>query len=77
MPREVRTHSEVVREIWRRYFPKIAPTETRWYEIYDSLFLAESFEIAAENITGGKQLRALDEENVGRELAVMCFGKMG
>jgi hypothetical protein len=66
MPREVRTNPEVVREVWRRYFPKIALTDTRWYEIHDSVFLAENFKIAAENITGGKHLRALDEENVGK-----------
>jgi hypothetical protein len=66
MPKKYKTDSKTVRHLWQTYFPDIAPTETRWFDTYDSLQLCEALQITAERINEGRHFTALDEKNVGR-----------
>lgn len=66
MPRGSKTNSETVRRLWHTHFPNIALIQTGWFERYDYKRLCEAFKIAEENIRGGKQFAAHDEQNIGK-----------
>jgi hypothetical protein len=66
MPKNWKTDSETIRQMWQAYFPDIKLTETRFFEKYETGLLQEAMRIATENRKNGKEFKKLDEENVGK-----------
>jgi hypothetical protein len=62
----VRISTADVRELWLRHFPDIPPSDTRWFEKYETRIVRRGMRIAAENRKNGRRFKAEDEENVGK-----------